>query len=114
MVVEGATVAGRALVLVGGQQTAAVWDVTGEPTRLLELGDDTVAYSAAWSGPTVAVGTLEGDVRRVDLTDPDAPVPLPDLSLDEPMAVTGLAMTPASRNPATRAASTVAAKSGTG
>ena len=93
-VLEGATVNGRALVLVGGQQTAAVWDVTGEPTRLLEFGDDTVAYSAAWSGSTVAVGTLEGDVRRVDLTDPDAPVRLPDLSLGEPMAVTGLAMTP--------------------
>ncbi|MHA6523697.1 WD40 repeat domain-containing protein [Tessaracoccus sp. G1721] len=87
---KGTVVDGRVLALIGGQQTAAVWDLTGEPREILELGEDTVAYSAAWVGSTVLVGTLEGTIRRADLASADAPERLPDIALADEVAVTGL------------------------
>lgn len=86
----GTVVDGRVLALVGGQQTAAVWDLTEEPREVVDLGEDTVAYSAAWVGSTVLVGTLDGTIRRVDLSSVDAPARLPDISLADEVAVTGL------------------------
>ncbi len=85
-----ATVAGRTLAIVGGQQTAGIWDLTGEPRKLGDFGEDTVIYSAAWSGNTAIFGTLEGQVRRVDCSDPDALTELATLLMDEEVAVTGL------------------------
>lgn len=86
-----ADVAGRALALVGGQQTAGVWDVTGDPVKLGEFGVDTVTYSAAWRDGTVLFGTLDGQIRRVDFTDPEAPVELAPLELGEEVLVSALA-----------------------
>lgn len=84
-------VGGRIQLIVGGQRTASVWDVTGKATRLAEIGSDTVGYSAAWQGDVAMIGTLAGTIRRIDLTSPGAPVRLPDLSTGAETAVTGLA-----------------------
>lgn len=81
----------RILVLVAGQDTASVWDVTSTPRRLGEFGGDTVGYSAAWQGDVALFGTLEGTVRRVDLSDPERPRRLTDLDVGETVSVTGLA-----------------------
>ncbi len=78
-------------VIVGGQRTAAVWDITDKPRKLTEFGADTVGYSASWQGDVAMVGTLEGTVRRVDLSDPETPKRLPDLTIGAETAVTGLA-----------------------
>ncbi len=88
-----ATVQGRILAIVGGQQTAGIWDLTDEPRKLEDFGEDTVTYSATWSGSTAIFGTLEGEIRRVDCSDPGAPSALPPLMLGEEVAVTGLTST---------------------
>lgn len=59
---------GRQLVAVAGQQTASVWDVTGEPRLVAELGDHTVAYSAGFGAGTAYLGMLDGTILRFDLT----------------------------------------------
>lgn len=89
---EVADVGGRALVFVGGQQTAGVWDVTEAPVKLGEFGEDTVAYSVAWQDGVVHFGTLEGEVRRVDMTGPEAVV-LKPLSIGDKLSVTALEVT---------------------
>ena len=87
--------ADRTLALVGGQQTAGVWDLTGTPRKLGEFGADTVSYSSAWHEGIVYVGTLTGEIRRIDLTDPDAPRELPPIPLGGEVAVSALAASPA-------------------
>lgn len=81
----------RLLAFVGGQQTAGIWDLTDEPTKLADFGTDTVTYSAAWNGTTVHFGTLDGVVRSIDCSDLDHLVALPELTIGEETAVTGLA-----------------------
>ena len=87
--------ADRTLALIGGQQTAGVWDLTETPRKLGEFGADTVSYSSAWHEGIVYVGTLEGQIRRIDLTDPDAPRELPQIPLGGDVAVSALAVSPA-------------------
>ena len=84
---------GRDLVFVGGQQTAGVWDITNEPRSLGDFGADTVVYSATWQAGTVLFGTLEGQVRRVDVTDAAAPSVLDPIQLGDEVAVTAVAAT---------------------
>ncbi|HMQ64699.1 MAG TPA: WD40 repeat domain-containing protein [Arachnia sp.] len=67
---------GRTLAFVGGQQTGSVWDLTDTPVLVGEFATDTVVYSAAWFEDRVYFGTLEGEVRGVDLADLAAPEPL--------------------------------------
>lgn len=85
---------GRELAFFGGQQTASVWDITDTPRRVGEFGADTVTYSAQWQGATLLFGTLEGQIRRVDLSLPEAPQELPPIDLEAEVAVTSLAATP--------------------
>ncbi|NLE99248.1 MAG: hypothetical protein GX596_14865, partial [Propionibacterium sp.] len=82
---------GRALALVGGQRTAGVWDLTGEPRKIADFGTDTVTYAASWQGSTLYFGTLEGEIRRVDFSTPDSPEILEPLELGESVVVTALA-----------------------
>lgn len=84
-------VQGHILVAVGGQQTAAVWDITSTPRKLVEFGQDTVGYSATWQESTVLIGTLEGTVRRFELRDLANPVSLPELSIGEKTQVSAVA-----------------------
>lgn len=85
-------VGGRLLAFVGGQQTGAIWDLTEAPRKLGEFGTDTVAYSSGWRGGVAYFGTLEGQVRRIDCSDPTQPKLLPPLDVGEKIAVTGLAV----------------------
>jgi hypothetical protein len=62
--VKGAVVDGRTLVFVGGQQTAAVWDVTEEPREVVDLGEDTVAYSASWARRCCSARSRAGSAAR--------------------------------------------------
>lgn len=82
---------GRVLAAVGGQQSAAVWDLTDAPRKLVEFGQDTVGYSATWQGEVALIGTLEGTVRRYDLTTPSTPSALPELTLGEKTQVSAVA-----------------------
>ncbi|SHI84994.1 WD40 repeat [Tessaracoccus bendigoensis DSM 12906] len=81
----------RILLLVAGQKTAAVWDITGQPEKLIDSGEKTVGYSTTWQGDTALIGTLDGQIHRFDLTDPSRPLRLPDLQLGEETQVTALA-----------------------
>lgn len=82
------------MALVGGQQTAAVWDLTGEPVKLGEFGTDTVTYSTAWYDGVAYFGTLSGEILRIDTTNPDQLKALTSLDVGEELAVSALAATP--------------------
>lgn len=71
----------RLLAFVGGQQTGGLWDITDEPRSLGDFGADTVVYSSTFAGHTLLFGTLEGEIRRYDLTTPTTPSELPTLSV---------------------------------
>ena len=79
---------------MGGQQTAAVWDLTGEPVKLGEFGTDTVTYSTAWYDGVAYFGTLSGEILRIDTTNPDQLKALTSLDVGEELAVSALAATP--------------------
>lgn len=76
-----AEIDGRLLAFVGGQQTGGLWDITDEPRSLGDFGADTVVYSSTFAGHTLLFGTLEGEIRRYDLTTPTTPSELPTLSV---------------------------------
>lgn len=82
---------GRVLALAGGQRTASIWDVTASPELLGEFGPDTTTYSVASHGTTILFGTLSGQIRRIDVADPDAPVELAPLEVSAEAATVGLA-----------------------
>lgn len=71
----------RLLAFVGGQQTGGLWDITDEPRSLGDFGADTVVYSSTFAGHTLLFGTLEGEIRRYDLTTPTTPSELLTLSV---------------------------------
>ena len=86
---------GRYLVIVAGQRTASVWDLT---TSARKLGEWAVAgvtsYSAAWQGTVALIGNLHGEVQRIDLTNPERPEVRTPLLTGEDVAVTALTATP--------------------
>lgn len=86
---------GRYLVIVAGQRTASVWDLT---TSARKLGEWAVAgvssYSAAWQGTVALIGNLHGEVQRIDLADPEHPEVRAPLRTGEDVAVTALTATP--------------------
>lgn len=81
---------GRLVAFVGGQQTGSVWDVTAAPKLIGEFGSDTVVYSSAWTGSILVFGTLEGEIRRVDLTSLDSPRQLDPISIGSDKLVQSL------------------------
>lgn len=83
-------VKGRTLALVGGQKTAGIWDLTGEPIKLGDYGADTVTYSSSWHENVVHIGTLTGEIRRIDFSDPTSPSELDPISLGAELAVSSL------------------------
>lgn len=64
-----ATVAGRQLVAVAGEAVRSVWDVTGEPVVIAELGAaDSAAYSTAFDpAGRVLFGTSDGAIEVWEL-----------------------------------------------
>lgn len=86
-----AEIDGRLLAFVGGQQTGGLWDITDEPRSLGDFGADTVVYSSTFAGHTLLFGTLEGEIRRYDLTTPTTPSELPTLSVGAGTQVQALA-----------------------
>lgn len=82
---------GRTIAVVGGQQTAALWDLTGEPILLGEYGADTVTYSSSLYEGIAYFGTLDGEILRIDIRNPDTPRELAPVPLGADVAVSALA-----------------------
>ena len=92
--IRPALLAGRYLVIVTGQRTASVWDLTSSARKLGEWATAGVTYhSAAWQGPVALIGNLRGEVQRIDLANPDRPEVRSPLTIREKNAVTALAAT---------------------
>ncbi len=86
---------GRRLVIVAGQRTASVWDLTRAPRKLGEWATPGVtSYSTAWQGRVALIGNLHGEVLRINLEKPDHPEVLSTLQLGEDVAVMALTATP--------------------
>ena len=79
------TISGRELLAVGGQQVAALWDVTGEPKLLADLrSHDATAHGIAFdsSHRRVAVAYSDGAIEVWSLRDPISPAREANLRLD--------------------------------
>jgi WD40 repeat protein/transcriptional regulator with XRE-family HTH domain len=76
-------VGNRDLLAVGGAGFEALWDVTGEPRRLTELGNDELR-AAAFSpdGTRLLLGYASGQLSVLDLANPAVPRLLETLTLD--------------------------------
>lgn len=80
-----ATIGGRELLAVGGQQVAALWDVTKEPKLVADLrSHDATAYGIAFdpSRRRVAVAYSDGAIEVWSLHDSNSPVPKTTVHLD--------------------------------
>ena len=86
---------GRYLVIVAGQRTASVWDLTTSARKLGEWAKAGVtSYSAAWQSTVALIGNLQGEVQRIDLANPEHPEVRSPLLTGEDVAVTALTATP--------------------
>lgn len=82
-----ASMAGRRLLAVGGQQVASLWDVSGEPVMLADLRTESAtAYGLAFDPARrrLAVAYSTGRIELWSLREPGAPTLHATLSLGPP------------------------------